>query len=971
MNTIPAANTHELSLAGSWQLAPDPGDTGLAGRWFAQALANARPVQLPGSLAVQRIGDDVTKDTTWTGTIFDRSFYESPEYAPYREPGQVKIPFFLQPDKVFTGPAWYQREIEIPATWSGRFIILSLERPHWLTTVWLDETELGSGDSLATAHEFALGAAGTPGRHRLTLRIDNRLLIPVGENAHSVSDQTQGNWNGCIGRMELRTTAPVWIDDVQVTPRVSTRSITVRGSVVAPGWNPSSGRVVGRAPGKTGPEDRFHPRLPVAGQMVTLSVGGDTVFVEVMADGTFTAELGLGPHAGLWDEFTPNLHTLTVTLENGETRDIRFGLREITTQGRQVLLNDRPVFFRGTLDCCIFPLTGHPPMDVETWRQYLRTLQGYGINHIRFHSWCPPEAAFIAGDELGIYFQIEAGVWPNAIAVLAADSPAGLGDGASVDAWLLAESRRIVRAYGNHPCFMLMAAGNEPGGPQHKTYLARWLTEMQATDSRRLYTGTAGWPELPENQFHIIPAPRGHQWGDGLKSRLNAQPPATTTDYREIIAQRSRPVISHEIGQWTAYPALHDAPKYTGHLKPRCYEIIVDTLAAHHLADQLDDFVQASGKLQALCYKEEIESALRTPGMGGFQLLNLQDFPGQGTAPVGVINALGEAKAYIAAADFRRFCGPIVPLARLARRVFTTDESLEADVEVAWAGPEGRSIAVASWALVNDAGHTLLGGQLPPQPVAAGESNPLGHVTIPFRHVPAPCRYKLVVRLDGTALANDWDVWVYPSTVAAEPADKIIIASSLAAARPALAAGASVLLLVSPAKWNPSSERVVQGAPEPTGPEDRFHPEKVALGFTPIFWNTSCTQRQAPHTLGILCDPAHPALAAFPTDSHTNWQWWHLVTRAAAMNLDALPPTLRPLVQVIDDWATNRRLGLVFEARVGPGRLLVCSIDLTGDLSAQPVARQLRASLLAYVGSARFNPSESVSLEALQTVLAG
>lgn len=917
MNTISATNPHELSLAGSWLLALDPDDTGRAGRWFAQAPANARPVQLPGSLAVQRIGDDVTKDTAWTGTIFDRSFYESTAYAPYREPGQVRIPFFLQPDKVFTGPAWYQREIEIPATWRGRRIILSLERPHWLTTAWLDETELGSGDSLATAHEFVLGAGGSPGRHRLTLRIDNRVLIPVGENAHSISDQTQGNWNGCIGRLELRATAPVWLDDVQVTPRVSTRSITVRGSVLG----------------------------PAAGQMVTLSVGGDLMFVEVMADGTFAAELALGASAGLWDEFTPNLHTLTVTLENGETRTVRFGLREITTQGRQILLNDRPVFFRGALDCCIFPLTGHPPMDVETWRQYLRTLQGYGINHVRFHSWCPPEAAFAAGDELGLYFQIEAGTWPNAMAVLAADSPAGLGDGAPVDDWLLAESRRIVRAYGNHPCFVLMAAGNEPGGPQHQAYLARWLTEMRALDSRRLYTGTAGWPELPENQFHVIPAPRCHQWGDGLKSRLNAQPPATTADYRDVIEQRNRPVIAHEIGQWVAYPPLRDTAKYTGHLKPRGHEIIAGSLAAHHLADQLDDFVQASGKLQALCYKEEIESALRTPGLGGFQLLNLQDFPGQGTAPVGVINALGEAKAYIGAADFRRFCGPIVPLARLAKRVFTTDESLEAALEVAWFGREPRSIAVASWALVNDAGHTLLGGQLPPQPVAAGRPNPLGHVSIPLRHVPTPHRYKLVVRLDGTALANDWDVWIYPSAAAAEPADKIIIASSLTEARPALAAGAKVLLLAPPAS--------VKG--------------EIALGFTPIFWNTPCTQRQAPHTLGILCDPAHPALAGFPTDTHTNWQWWHLVTRAAAMNLDALPPTLRPLVQVIDDWATNRRLGLVFEARVGPGRLLACSIDLSG----QPVARQLRASLLAYAGSARFNPSESVSLEALQTVLAG
>ncbi len=920
MKASPADESSVLSLAGSWRLALDPGDTGLAGRWFARPLTGARAAQLPGSLAVQRLGDAVAPDTAWTGTIFDRSFYDSPVYAPWREPGRVRIPFFLQPDTVFTGPAWYQREIEIPAAWRDRRLALTLERPHWQTTAWLDEVELGSCDSLSTAHEYELGTGVAPGRHRLTLRIDNRVQIAVGENAHSVSDHTQGNWNGCIGRLELRATAPVWIDDVQVTPHVATRSITVRGSLGG----------------------------PAAGQKVTLAAGEPRV-VAAAADGTFAAELGLGAEAGLWDEFNPVLHTLTVTLESGGRREVRFGLREIATQGTQFLLNGRPVFFRGTLDCCIFPLTGHPPTEAGAWRQILRTAQAHGLNHVRFHSWCPPEAASAAGDELGVYFQVEAATWPNAQAVLAADSPAGLGDGASVDAWTLAEARRIVCAYGNHPCFLLMAAGNEPGGPHHRAYLARWVKEMRAFDDRRLYTGAAGWPELPENQFHVIPGPRCHQWGDGLKSRLNALPPATTTDHRKAIATRNRPVISHETGQWCAYPTLNDAPKYTGHLHPGSYEIFAASLAAHHLTGQLDDFVRASGKLQAICQKEEIESALRTPGLGGFQLLGLQDFPGQGTAPVGVLNALGEAKGYISAADYRRFCGTIVLLARLPKRVFTTGETLEAGLEVAWFGWETRSIAVASWALVNDAGHTLLGGQMPPRPVATGQTNPLGRIVVPLKHLPAPNRYKLVVRLDGTPLANDWDVWIYPDKSAPEATDGVTTTASFAAARTALAAGGRVLLFAPPA--------AVKG--------------DVALGFTPIFWNTSCTQRQAPHTLGILCDLAHPALAGFPTDAHANWQWWHLVTRAAAMILDPLPPALKPVVQVIDDWFTNRRLGLVFEARVGPGRLLVCSIDLTGDLSAQPVARQLRASLLAYARSDRFNPSELAALETLAEVLAG
>lgn len=910
------------SLAGLWRLALDAADRGLAGRWFDRPLAEALPFQLPGSLAAQRIGDDVTADTAWTGTIFDRSFHDSPDYARYREPGRVKIPFFLQPDKVFTGPAWYEREFDLPAAWLGRHITLSLERPHGRTTVWLDGQELGSRDSLSVAHEYEFTAA--PGRHRLTLRIDNRLLVAVGENAHSVSDHTQGNWNGCVGRIELRAPAAAWIDDLQVTPHVATRSVSVRGSV----------------------------RNPAPGQSMILSVNA-AVTVAVAADGSFSAELALGPDAALWDEFTPVLHELTARLSTLNSQPstpvvtLRFGLREIAAEGRQFLLNGRPVFFRGTLDCCVFPLTGHPPTDVESWRKILRTVQAHGLNHVRFHSWCPPEAAFIAGDELGLYFQVEAATWPNAVAVLAFNSPAGIGDGASVDAWTIAEAGRIVRAYGNHPCFVLMASGNEPGGPHHRAYLARWVTHMRALDPRRLYTGAAGWPELPENQFHVIPEPRAHQWGDGLASRLNALPPATTADYREAVARRALPVIAHEIGQWCAYPSLADAAKYTGHLKAGSYVICADSLAAHQLTDQAEAFVPASGRLQALCYKEEIEAALRTPGLGGFQLLGLHDFPGQGTAPVGVLNALGESKGYLSAANYRRFCGPVVPLARLPKRVFSTDETLEADLEVAYFGPATLPVAAAAWSLVNEAGHTLLSGQLPPRPVALGQAQSLGHLSVPLKHLPAPSRYRLVVRLEGTVFANDWDLWVYPTAATPALPPDVTITSSLATALPVLAAGGKVLLLVAPASVD----------------------NGVALGFTPIFWNTSCTQRQAPHTLGILCDPTHPAFVSFPTESHANWQWWHLVTRAAPLILDGLPATLRPTVQVIDDWFTNRRLGLVFEARVGLGRLLVCSIDLTGDLSAQPVARQLRASLLAYLGSARFNPSEMVSLEALRAVL--
>jgi hypothetical protein len=87
------------------------------------------------------------------------------------------------------------------------------------------------------------------------------------------------------------------------------------------------------------------------------------------------------------------------------------------------------------------------------------------------------------------------------------------------------------------------------------------------------------------------------------------------------------------------------------------------------------------------------------------------------------------------------------------------------------------------------------------------------------------------------------------------------------------------------------------------------------------------------------------------------------------MILDRMPPKLRPLVQPIDTWFESRRLGLLFEARVAGGRLMVCSMDLTSDLDHRVVARQLRNSLLQYMASERFNPSIEVSGDAIRALL--
>ena len=397
--------------------------------------------------------------------------------------------------------------------------------------------------------------------------------------------------------------------------------------------------------------------------------------------------------------------TASVDGEPPSSRTASFGLREIGASGTQFVINGRKAFFRGTLECAVFPMTGHPPTDVASWRRIIGIAKDHGLNLFRFHSWCPPEAAFQAADELGFYFHVECALWAN--------TSTALGQGKPIDRWLYEEADRILAAYGNHPSFVLMAYGNEPAG-EDKTYLNAWVNHYRERDGRRLYTSAAGWPEIAANQFHVTPAPRIQAWGAGLASRINARPPETTTDYREYVQARGVPVISHEIGQWCAYPDLATVPDYTGPLKPRNFEIFRESLEAHGMGSQARDFLIASGELQALCYKEEIESALRTPGMGGFELLALYDFPGQGTAPVGVLDALWTSKGYISAREFRRFCNRTVPLARLTRRVFTGDDEIEAGLEAAHFGPETPGEFKARVSLVREDGQTVISNVVSP-----------------------------------------------------------------------------------------------------------------------------------------------------------------------------------------------------------------------------------------------------------------
>jgi len=913
LSAVQAADS--LSLAGEWRFALDRQDAGIAEKWFDQNLAGR--IRLPGALQNQGFGDDITVDTQWTGGSGVQQWFQ-PKYEKYRQPGNIKIPFFLQPEKHYTGAAWYQRDIDIPADWQGRRVVLTLERAHWETQAWLDDKPLGTNVSLSVPHVYDLGTGLAPGRHRLSVRVDNRLLADVGNRAHSVSDETQGNWNGLIGSLTLSTTGPVWIEDAQAYPDIAKKTALVKVRL-------------GNATGK-------------AGQGI-LKIGSVSCPVNwTEAGGAAEVEVALGSDAKLWDEFTPALQKLNVKLSGDAAADERiltFGLREIGIKDRQFIINGRPVFFRGTLECCIFPLTGYPPTDVESWKRIIRICQAHGLNHIRFHSWCPPEAAFAAADELGFYYQVEIAAW------------ATVGSGQPVDQWLYDEAARILKTYGNHPSFLLMPYGNEPSGQNKNRWLGDWVSHWKQTDPRRLYTSAAGWPMLPENQYHIMYDPRGakgwlgRDYGpelekDGPWSKQSGSRPGSPSTVQQIDV----PVIVHEMGQWCVYPDFDEIVKYTGPLKPKNFEIFRDSLAEHGMLHQARDFFMASGKLQALCYKEEIEAALRTPGIGGIQLLDLHDFPGQGTALVGVLDPFWDSKPYITPDEFRRFYNTTVPLARLLRRTWTNSETLTADIEIAHFGAAPLENAKPYWRVLAADGKVAASGELPVQTVPIGQGTKPGQVSLALGKLPAPQQYKLVVGLKGTPFENDWNFWVYPAVPPAPSADVLVTDSFDEAARKHLADGGKVLL---------ASGRLGAG--------------NLKLFFEPVFWNHFMLNTNPHQTLGLLCDPRHPALAQFPTEYFQDWQWSDIVTSARTIVLDDLPQDLQPIVQPIDDWNTNRKLGLVFECKVGLGKLLVCAADLSKDLEYRPAARQLRASLLAYAGSKAFNPAVQVEETKLTEVL--
>ncbi len=888
----------EFTLSGEWTVALDSLDQGITDNWYKKSFSDR--ITLPGTLCEGGYGTPCQLKPTMEKETFSN----------------------LKRKYDYIGAAWYQKECVIPKKWEGKDIFLTLERVLWNSQIWVDGTPVeGFGESLSTAHSFDLSKYLVPGAHTITIRIDNRKQYDMSFNdfAHAYTNETQTMWNGILGQMTLTAKEKVRVEELQLIPDVDHQAVKVVVKVAGSGLSSLAKKTL-----------RFTVKDPKGNNLPEKEValnGPETTFVYPINSPM------------LWDEFHPDLYEATVTVESGKKKDSRsetFGMRKLTNENALLQINGRRLFLRGTLECCIFPLTGYPPTDHAGWQKVFQAARDYGLNHLRFHSWCPPKAAFEVADRMGFYLQIELPLWAL-----------NVGEDPKTVEFLYAEAARIIKEYGNHPSFCFWSLGNELQGDF--AILDDLLATIRKQDSRHLYMTTTftfqkdhgSWPE-PHDDFWVTQwTKKGWVRGQGI---FDDQPVCFDNDYSSAIEDLPAPLITHEIGQYSVFPNLKEIEKYTGNLIPLNFQAVTLDLEKKGLLHLKDEYLMSSGKLATLLYKEEIERALRTPGFSGFQLLDLHDFPGQSTALVGVIDAFWESKGLITPEQFREFCAPVVPLARFKKATYMNGETFEARFEVANFSDGQLSSIQPEWMLQNSKGVIIAQGSLRTQDVPVGNAFQLGSVSVPLTSISVADQLTLSVQLAGTSYRNSWSIWVYPEELP-EAGREVLYTRSFAEAGKALSEGKKVLL-------NPEKEEI-------NGVEGKF---------VQVFWSPVHFPNQ-PGTMGILCDPLHPALAEFPTEMHSNWQWWDICKNATTMQLDSLDANVQPILRMVDNFYKNRNLGLVLEAKTGNGRLLICSSDLMKSLDTRPVARQLRYSLLKYMESDSFNPVQEISFEQIREVL--
>lgn len=894
VGSLTATAQQRISLAGKWNFELD------SARQFSPLSPLGHSIVLPG-----------TTDQAGYGAKSERSDY-----------GILTRKF------KYCGLAWYSKQIDIPACWRGKDLFLELERVMWQSRVFVDGRECSTEESLIAPHIHNLGRLSV-GKHTVTIAIDNDQIYNIGDKGHLYTDYTQTIWNGAVGTIALVARPAERLGNPNVFTTVSPRTITIVDTIVC------DKRFVDAELTFTLKE------LPSGDVVWQKRIRQSTPFVDYSAT--------LDDNIKLWDDTDPNLYELTVALNSSKGEDCyrtEVGFREITAVGNKLYINGRPLFLRGNLDCVHFPLTGYPACDVESWERIFRIYKDYGLNHVRFHSWTPPQAAFTAANRVGIYIQSEI-IWldwwmavdqPDRPEMYTKGLPDGLGKNPSADCFTQMELANLVRNYGNNPSFVMMCIGNELGNSDFDV-LESWIKPYRQTDHRRLYASSTARKINPSDQFaatHYIEelgSTRGLRGGASLD-----------WDFEDIYSKALVPVIAHEIGQWPVYPRWSEIKKYRGTLSAMNLEEFALEARRNGVYDQNDDLVAASGALSQMMYKYETESFLRTPSASGVQLLGMQDYQGQGEALVGWLDVFYDSKGITTPEKFKAHFDSTVVLLRLPKFVYTSAEQLTTSLQLAHWGRSPLTDHIV-WTVKDEHSRVVGSGATAVRTFECGTSDIAGTIECDLSPVVKAQKLTIRAELAGSNVANSWDIWVYPPVANRPQPDNVLITNRFdRTVVDWLQQGGDVLLDASELGDRQTSEQ---------------------LNFYPLYWSLTFFPGQGKNTIGMLVDSSHPLFNDFPTDNHSDWQWQTIFDNAKGFYINDYPATYRPIAQPVDDFHRNFFTASIFELKAGAGRLLVSGFRLAD--TANVVVRQLRNSMLEYMAGDDFNPTFEVPVDKLQT----
>ncbi|MBQ3288619.1 MAG: hypothetical protein IJH50_04340 [Kiritimatiellae bacterium] len=844
---------------------PAKAETGLslAGSWHVEGEGFAGEAKLPGTLAAAHLGK------RWTEHDFQTTM-DLPQSEALVQEWQ------------YVGKATWTRTVELSAADRRRPLELFLERVMWASEAFWDGVSLGTCDSLATPHVYAIPQSRlTPGKHELKIVVDNSCRYNFSRQSHAYGPNMQAVWNGVLGRIELRRAHPL-------------RSTRVFAS--------AEGGLRAEVP-----EGFFATLDTVAVEGLSVESVAETV--SPYRDGFKMLELTVKETPTRWNEFHPKLYTLVLKdAKVGFTHRIRFGFRTVGTAGHLLTLNGVKIFTRGNVENANFAKDGIPWMEKGEWLRVFRMLKEEdGVNAVRFHTWCPPEAAFAAADELGIILHPEAGVWTDRWMSTGDE----VGNGKPVDGFVLKELKAIADAYGNSPSFFSLTIGNELGNSNFET-MGKWVAEHKKYDPRALCYASSARKLTPSDDFslsHVVP-------GKGLaREKLF---PHTDWDYEDIYSTAKIPTVAHEIGQWPVYPIWDDlfAP-FTGTMRPWNLTRHRDTAAKKNALRFQNEYHAASAKLNRLIYKEEVESFLRTPSCAGLQLLEVQDYTGQAEALVGWRDPFyALKKGFKDLSPFSTVWGPVCYLARFPRFTYVAGETYRANLEIRNLTEKPLEAGAAfPYELCGEKGEVRLADAIAP-----GEVKSAGTVECVLTDAMTAKRQTLRFG------SNEWNFWVYPKEERCAMPGGVVETADLAEAKAALAEGRTVL-------YSGTSFKSAKGQ------------------FKSVYWSARWfpVANTTAAALGTWFDTKHPALAGFVTDDFTDWQWYSLSQGATIHALKGMPEAFRPIGLSVNDFHFSDFTATMFEVLVGKGRLFVCGYDLNADT---PESKRLRASVCAYLAGA-------------------